>query len=212
MLIGGNEFEQNEENPMLGFRGASRYLNPSFTEAFKLECEAVKRVRNDLGFKNVQIMIPFCRTVKEAHDVVQLLEEFGLKKGHNHLELFMMLEVPSNVILFEEFAKYFDGFSVGSNDLTQLTLGIDRDGDKISYLFDENDPAIHASLAKVIELAKKQNKKIGICGQAPSDSGELIQFLVESGIDSISFTPDAFFKGVEVIKNFKEKSKLLCQD
>ncbi len=212
MLIGGNEFEQNEENPMLGFRGASRYLNPSFTEAFKLECEAVKRVRDELGFNNVQIMIPFCRTVKEAHDVVQLLEEFGLEKGQNRLELFMMLEVPSNVILFEEFAKYFDGFSIGSNDLTQLTLGIDRDAEKISYLFNENDAAIHASLAKVIELAKKQNKKIGICGQAPSDSGELIQFLVESGIDSISFTPDAFFKGVEVIENFKEKRELICQD
>ncbi len=212
MLIGGNEFEQNEENPMLGFRGASRYLNPSFRDAFKLECEAVKRVRNELGFKNVQIMIPFCRTVKEAHDVVQLLEEFGLKKGQNQLELFMMLEVPSNVILFEEFAKYFDGFSIGSNDLTQLTLGIDRDADKISYLFNENDPAIHASIAKVIELAKKQNKKIGICGQAPSDSGEFIKFLVESGIDSISFTPDAFFKGVEAIENFKEKRDLICQD
>ncbi len=212
MLIGGQEFEQNEENPMLGFRGASRYLNPSFSDAFKLECEAVKRVRDEMGFKNVQIMIPFCRTVKEAHDVVQLLQVYGLKKVRNDLELFMMLEVPSNVILFEEFAKYFDGFSIGSNDLTQLTLGIDRDADKISYLFNENDPAVHASIAKVIRLAKKLNKKIGICGQAPSDSGELIQFLVESGIDSISFNPDAFFKGIEAIKNCEEKNIPICQD
>ncbi len=212
MLLGGQEYEQMEENPMLGFRGASRYLNPTFSDAFRLECEAVKRVRDVLGFKNVQIMIPFCRTVQEAHDVVQLLKQNGLKKGLSNLELYMMLEVPSNVILFEEFANYFDGFSIGSNDLTQLTLGIDRDAEKIGYLFNENDPAIIASISKVVELAKKRNKKIGICGQAPSDSGEFIQFLVDAGIDSISFTPDAFFKGFEAIKKVEEKNILICQD
>ena len=212
MLLGGQEFEQMEENPMLGFRGASRYLNPTFSDAFKLECEALKRVRDVLGFKNVQIMIPFCRTVQEAHDVVQLLKQNGLKKGQSNLELFMMLEVPSNVILFEQFANYFDGFSIGSNDLTQLTLGIDRDADKIGYLFNENDPAIIESISKVVEMAKKRHKKIGICGQAPSDSGEFIQFLVGAGIDSISFTPDAFFKGFEAIKEVEEKNILICQD
>jgi len=211
-LIGGEQFEQEEENPMLGFRGASRYLNPIFSEAFKLECEAIRRVRNDLGFINVHVMIPFCRSVMEAHDVVHLLKQTGLKSGHNGLELYMMLEVPSNIILFEQFAKYFDGFSIGSNDLTQLTLGLDRDAENISYLFNENDPSVIASISKVVELSKKMNKKIGICGQAPSDSTEFLDFLITSGIDSISFTPDAFFKGYESIKEVEEKQIILCQD
>jgi pyruvate,water dikinase len=210
MLIGGEQFEQNEANPMLGFRGASRYLDPVFSEAFKLECEAIRRVRDDLGFKNVHVMIPFCRSVQEAHDVVELLKLSGLKSGQNGLELYLMLEVPSNIILFEQFAEYFDGFSIGSNDLTQLTLGIDRDTSTISYLFNENDPAVVASVAKVVRLAKKLQKKIGICGQAPSDSSAFTEFLIEAGIDSISFTPDAFFKGLEAIEKAEAKQKTLC--
>lgn len=211
-LIGGEQFEQYEENPMLGFRGASRYLNPLFSEAFQLECEAIRRVRDDLGFKNVHVMIPFCRSVQEAHDVVELLKQSGLKSGHKGLELYMMLEVPSNIILFEQFANYFDGFSIGSNDLTQLTLGLDRDTSNISYLFNENDPAVVASISKVVELSKKMNKKIGICGQAPSDSTEFLDFLIAAGIDSISFTPDAFFKGLEAIEKAEEKQITLCQN
>jgi len=198
-LIGGKQFEPHEENPMLGFRGASRYYSDLYREGFRLECEAIKIVRNEMGLTNVKAMIPFCRTVEEGEKVVKLMEEFGLKQGDNGLEIYVMIEIPSNVILAEKFAKVFDGFSIGSNDLTQLTLGIDRDSAIISNLFDENNEAVKWMLQSVIETAKKCKIKIGLCGQAPSDYPEFAKFLVELGIDSISFNQDALIKGIENI-------------
>jgi len=198
-LIGGKQFEPHEENPMLGFRGASRYYSDLYREGFRLECEAIKIVRNEMGLTNVKAMIPFCRTVAEGEKVVKLMEEFGLKQGDNGLEIYVMIEIPSNVILAEKFAKVFDGFSIGSNDLTQLTLGIDRDSAIISNLFDENNEAVKWMLQSVIETAKKCKIKIGLCGQAPSDYPKFAKFLVELGIDSISFNQDALIKGIENI-------------
>jgi pyruvate,water dikinase len=204
-LIGGKQFEPEEENPMLGFRGASRYYSPLYREGFRLECEAIKTVRNQMGLTNVKVMIPFCRTVEEGEKVVKLMEEFGLKRGENGLEIYVMIEIPSNVILAEKFAKVFDGFSIGSNDLTQLTLGIDRDSAIISHLFDENNEAVKWMLKNVIETAKRCGVKIGLCGQAPSDYPEFAQFLVEQGIDSISFNPDALINGIENINKAEAK-------
>lgn len=195
-LLGGKAFEPEEENPMLGFRGASRYYNERYKEGFRLECEAMKKVRNEMGLTNVKLMIPFCRTVEEGRKVTQLMEDFGLKRGENDLEIYVMAEIPSNVILAEEFAELFDGFSIGSNDLTQLTLGIDRDSGIISELFDERNEAAKWMISTVIQKAKKCNRKIGLCGQAPSDYPEFAQFLVEEGIDSISFNADALIKGI----------------
>ena len=204
-LIGGKQFEPEEENPMLGFRGASRYYSPLYREGFRLECEAIKTVRNQMGLTNVKVMIPFCRTVEEGEKVVKLMEDFGLKQGDNGLEIYVMIEIPSNVILAEKFAKVFDGFSIGSNDLTQLTLGIDRDSAIISHLFDENNEAVKWMLKNVIETAKKCGVKIGLCGQAPSDYPEFAHFLVEQGIDSISFNPDALINGIENINKAENK-------
>jgi pyruvate, water dikinase len=198
-LLGGRDFEPVEENPMLGFRGASRYYNDRYAEGFRLECAAMKRVRDEIGLTNVKLMIPFCRTVAEGEKVVAKMAAFGLERGANGLEIYMMTEIPSNVILAEEFAKHFDGFSIGSNDLTQLTLGIDRDSVIISELFDERNAAAKWMIQTVIEKAKKAGIKIGLCGQAPSDFPEFAAFLVEAGIDSISFTPDALLKGIENI-------------
>jgi pyruvate,water dikinase len=196
-LLGGKQFEAEEENPMIGFRGASRYYNEKYKEGFKLECEAMKVVRNEMGLTNVKLMIPFCRTVDEGKKVVSLMESYGLKRGENDLEIYVMAEIPSNVILAEEFAKVFDGFSIGSNDLTQLTLGIDRDSNIISDLFDENNAAVKWMISHVIESAKSSGAKIGLCGQAPSDYPEFAEFLVNRGIDSISYNPDALLKGIE---------------
>lgn len=204
-LIGGKQFEPDEENPMLGFRGASRYYSTLYREGFRLECEAIKTVRNQMGLTNVKVMIPFCRTVEEGEKVVKLMEDFGLKQGDNGLEIYVMIEIPSNVILAEKFVKVFDGFSIGSNDLTQLTLGIDRDSAIISHLFDENNEAVKWMLKNVIETAKKCGVKIGLCGQAPSDYPEFAQFLVEQGIDSISFNPDALINGIENINKAETK-------
>ncbi|WP_317897661.1 phosphoenolpyruvate synthase [Aurantibacillus circumpalustris] len=198
-LLGGKQFEMKEENPMIGFRGASRYYNDRYKEGFKLECEAMKVVRNEMGLTNVKLMIPFCRTVEEGKKVVSLMAEYGLKRGENGLEIYVMAEIPSNVILAGEFAKIFDGFSIGSNDLTQLTLGIDRDSDIISDLFDENNEAVKYMISHVINSAKLCGSKIGLCGQAPSDYPEFTEFLVAHGIDSISFNPDALLKGIENI-------------
>jgi pyruvate, water dikinase len=198
-LIGGQYYEPKEENPMIGFRGASRYYDERYLPGFGLECEAVLRVRNEMGLTNVKVMIPFCRTTKEAKKVLQTMESFGLKRGENGLEVYVMIEIPSNVILADKFAKLFDGFSIGSNDLTQLTLGLDRDSEIVSHLFDENDEAVTTMIAQAITAAKKAGIKIGLCGQAPSDFPEFSQFLVEQGIDSISFTPDALIKGIENI-------------
>ena len=198
-LIGGQFYEPKEENPMIGFRGASRYYDPRYLPGFGLECEAVLKVRNEMGLTNVKVMIPFCHTIVEAKKVLQTMETFGLKRGENGLEVYVMIEIPSNVILADKFAKLFDGFSIGSNDLTQLTLGLDRDSEIVSHLFDENDEAVTTMITQAITAAKKAGIKIGLCGQAPSDFPEFSQFLVEQGIDSISFTPDALIKGIENI-------------
>jgi len=204
-LLGGKQFEIDEENPMLGFRGASRYYNDRYREGFKLECEAMKVVRNDMGLTNVKLMIPFCRTVTEGKKVVDLMASYGLKRGEGGLEIYVMAEIPSNVLLAEEFAQIFDGFSIGSNDLTQLTLGIDRDSAIISNLFDENNLAVKYLIEKVIKTAKKCNSKIGLCGQAPSDDPTFASFLIENGINSISFNPDALLNGIENMNKAESK-------
>jgi pyruvate, water dikinase len=203
-LLGGKQFEPKEENPMIGFRGASRYYNERYRDGFKLECEAMKFVRAEMGLTNVKLMIPFCRTVEEGKKVVQLMESYGLKRGDNGLEIYVMAEIPSNVILAKEFAQVFDGFSIGSNDLTQLTLGLDRDSAIISELFDENNQAVKTMIANVIKAAKESKVKIGLCGQAPSDDPSFAAFLVEQGIDSISFNSDALIKGIENMVNAEE--------
>ncbi len=189
-MIGGNLFEPEEENPMIGFRGASRYISSSFRECFELECTALKKVRDEMGLQNVWIMIPFVRTLQEADDVLALLKENGLERGRNGLNIVMMCEVPSNAILAEEFLEKFDGFSIGSNDLTQLTLGLDRDSGLIAHLFDERDPAVKKMLASAIAAANKAGKYVGICGQGPSDHPDLAKWLMEQGISSVSLNPD----------------------
>ncbi|KAL5089549.1 hypothetical protein Trisim1_005242 [Trichoderma cf. simile WF8] len=191
-LIGGAEFEPDEENPMLGFRGASRYYSPRYQEGFALECRAIKRLREEIGFSNAIVMIPFCRTVKEARKVLDVMARHGLKRGEDGLKVYVMCEIPSNVILAAEFTDYFDGFSIGSNDLTQLTLGVDRDSGELGDLFDEQDEAVKWMISRVISIARERGCKIGICGQAPSDHPEFARFLVDAGIDSISVSPDSF--------------------
>ena len=191
-LLGGEDFEPVEENPMLGFRGASRYYSEDYREGFALECRALKWVRERMGLKNVIVMIPFCRTVDEADKVLSEMALNDLVRGDDGLEVYMMAEIPSNIILAKEFSKRFDGFSIGSNDLTQLVLGIDRDSEKLSDLFDENNEAVREMIRVLIKSAHDQGCKVGICGQAPSDKPEFAQFLVEQGIDSISLTPDSF--------------------
>ncbi len=192
-LIGGARYEPDEENPMLGFRGAARYLADDFADAFEMECIALKRVREEMGLTNVEVMVPFVRTLKQADQIVQLLAKFGLKRGENGLRLIMMCEVPSNAILAAEFLNYFDGFSIGSNDLTQLTLGLDRDSGMalLAQDFDERDPAVRFLLSRAIAECKKQNKYVGICGQGPSDHPDFAQWLMQEGITSISLNPDA---------------------
>ncbi|MFD0932457.1 phosphoenolpyruvate synthase [Psychroflexus salinarum] len=206
-LIGGKEFEPDEENPMLGFRGASRYYSEKYKDGFEMECEAMKIVRDEMGFTNVKLMIPFCRTVEEGEKVLNLMGDFGLKQGWNGLEIYVMSEIPSNVLQAEEFAEIFDGFSIGSNDLTQLTLGLDRDSALVSDLFDETNPSSKQMISMAIEKAKKKGKKIGLCGQAPSDIPEFTQFLVEQGINSISFNPDAIAKGIQNILAAEKKKR-----
>lgn len=206
-LLGGRDFEPKEENPMIGFRGASRYYHPLYREAFEMECKAIKLVREDMGFTNVKVMIPFVRNVAEAQKVISIMEGQGLKRGQNGLQLYMMVEIPSNALLAEEFAKYFDGFSIGSNDLTQLTLGADRDSELLSEVFTPFDPAVMQLIKMSIEKANALGVKIGLCGQAPSDYPEYAQFLVDCGIDSISFNPDALLKGMENIVMAEKKSK-----
>jgi pyruvate,water dikinase len=191
-LIGGAEFEPHEENPMIGFRGASRYYSPRYRDGFALECQAIQRVREDMGFDNLIMMIPFCRSVQEADKVLEVMAENGLKRGENGLKVYVMAEIPSNVILAKEFAERFDGFSIGSNDLTQLTLGVDRDSEELSDLFNEQDPAVKWMISNVMTEAHNAGAKVGLCGQGPSDHPEFAEFLVECGIDSISVTPDSF--------------------
>ncbi len=204
-LIGGKYFEPEEENPMIGFRGASRYYSEFFKPAFGLECKAILRVRNKMGLKNVIVMVPFCRTPEEAKKVLEVMEEYGLKRGENGLQVYVMCELPSNVILADQFAEYFDGFSIGSNDLTQLTLGLDRDSSLVAHLYDERNEAVKRMIAQVIKVAKEKGKKIGICGQGPSDYPEFAQFLVEQGIDTISINPDSIIKTTKAIYEIEQK-------
>ncbi|GEO86918.1 MULTISPECIES: phosphoenolpyruvate synthase [Alphaproteobacteria] len=205
-LVGGAEFEPAEENPMIGFRGASRYYSPRYREGFALECRAIKRLRDEMGFTNVVVMIPFCRSVGEADKVLGVMAENGLKRGENGLQIYVMCEIPSNVILAAKFADRFDGFSIGSNDLTQLTLGVDRDSGELADLFDEQDEAVKWMIEKVISEANKAGAKIGLCGQAPSDHPEFAEFLVDCGIDSMSVSPDSFIAVKQIVAK-AEKAK-----
>ncbi|MEZ4484028.1 MAG: phosphoenolpyruvate synthase [Syntrophotaleaceae bacterium] len=189
-LLGGRDFEPDESNPMIGFRGASRYYDERYREGFLLECRAMQRARREMGLKNIKLMIPFCRTVDEGRRVIEVMAQAGLRRGEKGLELYVMCEIPANVILAEEFAELFDGFSIGSNDLTQLILGLDRDSEIVAHLYDERNAAVTRSIADVIARVKKAGRKIGICGQAPSDYPEFAEFLVKCGIDSMSLTAD----------------------
>jgi len=193
-LIGGKEFEPVEDNPMIGWRGASRYYDPKYQPAFELECQALKKVRDTMGLKNVKIMVPFCRTVEEGKSVLRVMAENGLKRGVGGLEVYVMCEIPANVILADDFSKIFDGFSIGSNDLTQLTLGLDRDSELVSHIYDERNQAVKDLVSQVIVKAKKNKRHMGFCGQAPSDFPEFARFLVREGIDSISLNPDTVIR------------------
>jgi pyruvate,water dikinase len=198
-LVGGRIYEPEEENPMIGFRGASRYAHPRYREGFALECRAVSKVRDEMGLTNLKVMIPFCRTVEEGRRVQEVMAQHGLRRGENGLEIHVMCEIPSNVILAAEFADIFDGFSIGSNDLTQLILGVDRDSEIVAPIFDERNPAVKRMIAQVIATCRAKGRKIGICGQAPSDYPEFAQFLVEQGIDSISLNPDTVLRTTRAI-------------
>jgi pyruvate,water dikinase len=203
-LLGGKQFEPREENPMIGWRGASRYYDPNYREAFALECRALKMVRDEMGLTNVIPMIPFCRTPEEGEKVLAEMGKHGLKRGVNGLQVYVMCELPSNVILGDHFAQVFDGFSIGSNDLTQLTLGLDRDSSLVAPLFDERNAAVKRMIKLAIETAKAHGRKIGICGQAPSDYPEFAVFLVELGIDSISLNPDSVLKTILHVASVEE--------
>lgn len=204
-LLGGNHFEPKEENPMIGWRGASRYYSDAYKKAFGLECKAIKKVREEMGLTNVVVMIPFCRTVEELLKVKEVMAEFDLVPGKDGLELYLMAEIPSNIILANEFAEHIDGFSIGSNDLTQLTLGLDRDSSLVAHLYDERNKAVKKMLSKLIQTAKKFGVKVGICGQGPSDHPDFAQFLVEQGIDSISVTPDSVIKTIKAIHKVEQE-------
>ena len=193
-LVGGQLFEPHEENPMIGWRGASRYYHPDYREGFVLECKAIRRAREEFGLTNLKVMVPFCRTPAEGQDVLDVMAEEGLVRGKDGLEVYVMAEIPSNIILADQFAPMFDGFSIGSNDLTQLTLGVDRDSSRIAALFDERSDAVLRSCATLIQVAHEHGCKVGICGQAPSDYPEFAAFLVEQGIDSISLIPDVILR------------------
>ena len=205
-LLGGKYFEPNEENPMLGWRGASRYYSDEYEYAFGMECKALKRVREKMGLNNVIIMIPFCRTVEELLKVYKIMDKYGLKRGVDVLEIYLMAELPSNILMAEEFAEYVDGFSIGSNDLTQLVLGLDRDSSLVAHLYDERNPAVLRAISNLIEVAKKTKTKVGICGQGPSDYPDVAQFLVERGIDTISVTPDSMLKTVRAVHKIETKN------
>jgi pyruvate,water dikinase len=207
-LIGGRAYEPTEENPMLGFRGASRYYNSRYQAGFALECWAMKKVRDEMGLKNVKLMVPFCRTVEEGRKVIAEMAKNGLRRGEDGLEIYVMCEIPSNVILAEEFAEIFDGFSIGSNDLTQLILGVDRDSEIVAGIFDERNPAVKKMIADVIAVCRKKGRKIGICGQAPSDYSEFAQFLVEQNIDSISLNPDTVLKTAVAILEAEKRTRV----
>jgi pyruvate,water dikinase len=204
-LLGGNYFEPTEENPMIGWRGASRYYSEPYEKAFGLECNAIKKVREKLGLNNVIVMIPFCRTIEELKKVYATMECYGLKRGESELQIYLMAELPSNIIMAEEFAAHIDGFSIGSNDLTQLILGVDRDSELVAHVYDERSPAVKKAISTLIKIAKKTNTKVGICGQGPSDYQDFAEFLVEEGIDSISVTPDSVLKTISSIASLEKK-------
>jgi pyruvate, water dikinase len=205
-LIGGRPYEPHEENPMIGFRGASRYYNPRYRDAFALECRALRKVRHDMGLMNLKVMVPFCRTVDEGRRVLAEMAQHGLVRGEDGLEVYVMCEIPSNVILADDFAEIFDGFSIGSNDLTQLVLGVDRDSEIVAHVFDERNDAVKSMIAQVIQRARARGRKIGICGQAPSDYPEFAQFLVEQGIDSISLNPDSLVRTIPGIVEAEQRA------
>ncbi len=204
-LLGGRAFEPEEENPMLGFRGAARYSHPAYEPGFALECAAVKRVREQMGLVNVKIMIPFCRRVAEAECTIATLQKYGLERGRNGLEVYVMCEIPNNVIQIDEFAKHFDGFSIGSNDLTQLMLGVDRDSALVEFDFDERDPGVKQMLRLAVEGCRRNKRHSGICGQAPSDYPEIAEFLVRLGIDSISLNPDSLVATTRRVAALEER-------
>jgi pyruvate,water dikinase len=204
-LLGGRGFEPHEENPMLGFRGASRYVHPAYRAAFGLECAAMRRVREDMGLANLKLMIPFCRRLDEADRVLAVMAEEGLRRGEHGLEIYVMCEIPNNVILIDEFARRFDGFSIGSNDLTQLTLGVDRDSQLVAFDFDERDPGVLAFLKQAVEGARRNGRHSGICGQAPSDYLEIARYLVEIGIDSMSLSPDSVLRTMRAVLDLERQ-------
>ncbi|MCB1686622.1 MAG: phosphoenolpyruvate synthase, partial [Pseudomonadales bacterium] len=204
-LLGGTDFEIAEANPMLGFRGAARYAHPAYRDGFELECRALKRVREEMGLDNVKIMVPFCRRVAEAQTVLQQMAEYGLCRGENGLEVFVMCEIPNNVILIDEFSRHFDGFSIGSNDLTQLTLGVDRDSEIVAFDFDERDPGVMKMLELAVTGAKRNGRHSGICGQAPSDFPEVAEFLVGLGIDSLSLNPDSVLATTRLVLDVESR-------
>jgi len=206
-LIGGQYFEPNEANPMLGFRGASRYTHPRYAEGFALECAAMKRVRDEMGLNNVILMIPFCRRLEEGERVLQTMAKHGLTQGENELKIYVMCEIPNNVIQIDAFAKLFDGFSIGSNDLTQLTLGVDRDSEIIAFDFDERDPGVKEMIRLAVEGARRNQRHSGLCGQAPSDYPEMAEYLVNIGIDSISLNPDSILKTTRHILDIEKTIK-----
>jgi len=203
-LLGGRGFEPHEENPMLGFRGAARYVHPAYEEGFALECAAMKRVRETMGLTNLKLMVPFCRRLDEARAVLAAMAGHGLVRGHDGLEVYVMCEIPNNVLLIDEFSELFDGFSIGSNDLTQLTLGVDRDSAIVASSFDERDPGMLRMLKLAVEGARRNRRHSGICGQAPSDHLEIARYLVELGIDSISLTPDRVLRTMQAVREIEE--------
>lgn len=207
-LLGGKPFEPVESNPMIGFRGAARYSHPAYAEGFALECAAMKRVRDEMGFDNVIIMIPFCRRIDEGEKVLAVMDKNGLKQGENGLEIYVMCEIPNNVILIDEFSKLFDGFSIGSNDLTQLTLGVDRDSEIVAFDFDERDAGVKQMIKLAVDGARRNNRHSGICGQAPSDYPEIAEYLVKIGIDSISLSPDTVLKTIRQVVELEKTSSL----
>jgi pyruvate,water dikinase len=198
-LLGGSWFEFDEANPMIGFRGASRYIHPAYAEGFALECKAMRRVRDEMGLTNVVLMIPFCRRVEEARRVLDYMAQFGLKRGEHGLEIYVMCEIPNNVIQIDAFAEHFDGFSIGSNDLTQLTLGVDRDSAIVAEDFDERDPGVKEMIRLAVDGARRNGRHSGLCGQAPSDYPEMAEFLVEVGIDSMSLNPDTVLQTTQLV-------------
>jgi pyruvate,water dikinase len=202
-LLGGRDFEPHEENPMIGFRGAARYIHPAYEEGFALECAALRRVREAMGLVNLKVMVPFCRRLEEARRVLETMARHGLRRGENGLQVYVMCEIPNNVLLIDEFAQLFDGFSIGSNDLTQLTLGVDRDSAIVADSFDERDPGMRKMLRLAVEGARRNGRHSGICGQAPSDHIDVARYLVELGIDSISLTPDRVLRTMQAVREIE---------